>query len=213
MIVTIVLIGLAFFTVFLITRTVDRSSAVMFEPQHNSFDNLKNAITTRNGWIGTYWWNLAWENRIEISITMPAANPVEIDPQIPAGINCDLEVRVIDSAGTELQSNVNEIMSPCNVIFNAPAPGTGTFYIYYNNTAAERPAYRDVIPDTGNAPTYDIVAQDSSPKLKFCGHMQDMAMATGERLDCGIQNIIGTTRINYTINYTTLDFSFTGFLS
>lgn len=48
MVVTIVLIGLAFFTIFLLTRTVDRSAVVMFEPQSTHFDNLRNAIIQRN---------------------------------------------------------------------------------------------------------------------------------------------------------------------
>lgn len=50
MIVTIVLIGLAFFTMFLLTRTIDRSAVVMFEPHSTHFDNLRNAIIQRNAY-------------------------------------------------------------------------------------------------------------------------------------------------------------------
>jgi len=105
MIVTMVLIGLAFFTIFLLTRTVDRSSAVMFTERDSDFDNLKNAIVQRNSWAGS-----------------------------------------------------------------------GLF-------------------------------------AEFCSHMQNITMASGGKLECGPKNLFGAGKVNYSINYTTLDFSYTGFLN
>ena len=107
MIMTIVFIALAFFTIFLLIRTVDRSAVVMFEPQSTHFDNLRNAIILRNSY----------------------------------GISED----------------------------------------------------------------------------GFCAHMNDTMRAAQEKLECGIQNTYsvppGVIQTNYSINYTTTDFSFRGFLS
>lgn len=210
MVVTIVLIGISFFAMFLLVRTIDRSSVVMFEERQASFENLQNSIEQRNIWIGSYWGNLSWENRTVVNITGGIANPVIINPGIPSGTDCKKEVRVISSSGTEIDSNVSTENSPCDVIFSA---AVGAYSIYWNNPSAIAPAYRSTVSDTGTSPTYSTIRTEASPKYKLCRHLQDISMASGEKLDCAVQNIYSNTKINYTIEYKSFDFSFRGFLS
>lgn len=213
MIITIVLIGITFFTMFLLVRTVDRSSVVMFEQTQTGFENLRNSVIQRNTWMGSYWWNLNWENRSIIDIITGATNPIMIDPEIPEGINCNNEVRVTTSDGTELESNVNSELAPCNVIFNAPTPGTGIFYVYWNNPSATPPAYRGELPEVGNPPSAYTVLKEVSPKSNLCPHLVNISIVSERKLSCNITNIFSNTKVNYTVGYTTPGFSFSGFLN
>lgn len=214
MIITIVLVGLAFFSMYLMVRTVDRSSVVMFEQSELSgFESLHDAIVMRNAWVQSYWWDLNWDNRAEINVTSAdtTGNILMVDPNIPSGTNCNNEVRVTDAGGVELKSNINLINSPCNVVFLAPSK-TGTYYIYWNNPAATEPSYRVEIAAAGEVPSIYTVSKETSPKLKFCPHAAEIASAS-EKLDCEVQSLIGNNKINYKIDYSTPDASFSGYLS
>jgi len=208
MVITIVLIGISFFTIFLLIHTIDRSSVAMFEEKEASFENVQNSILQRNDWIRTYWWDLNWENRTVMLV--PTTLTAQVNPQIPPGFDCNKEVRVINSAGAEVPSNVNSVPSPCQVIFSAPA--TDTYSIYWNNPSATVPAYRGSVPPAGT-PTGSMVKQESSPKSKFCPHAQAISSASGEKLDCAVQGIIGSTKVNYSINYKSLEVSYQGNLN
>ncbi|MFH0868824.1 MAG: hypothetical protein V1839_01205 [archaeon] len=213
MIVTIVLIGLAFFTMFLLVRTADRNAVVMFEQPEAAanFENLQNAIIHRNSWMQDYWWNLNWENRAAINITEGAENPVMVNAGIPGGTNCNGEVRVVNSTGAELKSNVNSEQSPCNVIFTADT--TGIYYVYWNNPEAVAPSYRVEVQSEGNVPARYNILGEVSPKSKFCPNFENISLAAEAQLDCGIQSIINNKKVNYKIDYASTDFSFSGYLS
>jgi len=216
MVVTIVLIGIAFFSMYLLVRTVDRNSAMMFEqPDTTNFENLHDAVIQRNAWIQSYWWNLNWENRAVVNVTSAdtLGDALMVNPNIQSGIDCRKEIRVIDSAGAELKSNANSEQSPCSVVFIAPSK-TGAYYIYWNNPAATEPSYRAEVAAAGEVPSAYTISAETSPAPKFCPHAEDIVPASaGGKLDCSIQNLIGNNKINYAIDYQTLGFSFSGYLS
>ena len=201
MIVSIVLISIFFFLIMILINTIDKSSVVLFaKDSPEDFENIKNAISQRNNWVGSYWWNLSWENRTLISITVaPLLNIARVDR----------EVRVINSAGIELDSNVTSENSPCETLFSSAI--VGNYSIYWNNPSATTPSYRGNVV-SGNAPTYSTIRQETSPKFRFCRHLQSIVPSSGVKIGCAVQDFTNT-RINYTVNYASLDFMFSGILS
>lgn len=209
MIVTIVLVSITFFVMFALIRSIDRSSIVFFtRDSPEDFENLQNAIAKRNSWTGSYWGDLNWEERAVIEVTGSIVNPVQVNPGILPGFNCNNEVRVLNSAGIEIASNVNLIASPCEVIFEATTPGR--YDIYWNNPSATPPLYRSSLPPFGNPPAFTIVRKETSPKSKFCPHLKQVNPISGANLNCEVASLIGNTKAKYNLDFNSLTFKFKG---
>jgi len=200
--ITLVFVATSLFIVLMFTQFVEFGSLTLTEPQAD-FGNLQNAIAQRNAWLPTYWFDLRWRTRTIVNITGNVTNPVEIDANIIG--DCDNTVRVFNKSGLqfiEIQSNVTNASSPCNVVFNAVP---GRYEIYWNSTVS--------IPNknisSGNTPTYTKTVQQV-PQEGICSYYNNILPKRGVSFGC-----IGTAGINtynYSVNFTSTDFTFSGTL-
>ena len=200
--ITLVFVATSLFLVLMFTHFVEFGSLTLTKPEAD-FNNLQNAVTQRNSWLPTYWFDLRWRTKTIISITGNVTNPVEVNANIVG--DCDNTVRVFTKSGlqfTEIASNVTNASSPCNVVFNA-APGV--YEIYWNSTTS--------IPNknigSGNTPTYTKTVQQM-PQEGVCSHLSNILAKKSVLLQCSAS--AGTNTYNYSINYTSPDFVFSGTL-
>ena len=205
MLVATILITISLFIIYTYIRSADTSSIIFFEPtSKEQFVNLHTSIADRNAWLSNYWWNLNWQNRSTISISGTIVNPVQVDPLIPVGYDCN-QVRVVDSNNIEVPSSITVATAPCYAVFNAAA---GIYNVYWNNPSAIAPKTIGAGTLTGN-----LIREESAPTQLFCPHITDMYKKAGVDINCSVQNIFSNNQVNYSINFQSLDISFDGFLS
>ncbi len=133
------------------------------------------------------WWNPNWLSRVSVNLTETAgvdrvSEPTDVHVTFESGTCTDpvKEVRVVYLDGatwTEVPSQVYNVTTAggyaksANVVFlaNVPAYSTTTYYIYYNNPAAEAPTYDGLRLHTEEAgDTYNVTAvKDGVEKIYF----------------------------------------------
>ncbi len=189
--------------------TVEKASIYLFEAgTDHDFRNIVTSITEKNDQIeGDGWWNTSWKIRKLVSISAVAGNPTEINLSISSAdiASCEKEIRVINSTG-EIDSDVTADTG-CNVTFTI---ATGNYYMYYNNSAASKPAYRNTVSGNEGA-TYSVAGREYIGEL--CTHLETIYLQKGIYLNCTESETGDWSRLNYTIDFKSKEFEFYGYIN
>jgi len=199
-IITLVFVAASLIILLMFTQFAEFGPLSVKNPKLG-FENVQNSISQRNTWLTTYWFDLDWKTKTTIEISGGYINPVEVDADITTG--CD-SVRVFQKSSnslTEIASNVTAI--GCNVTFNAPS--AGIYDIFWNGTNMGKSN------SDGNeiTPVSKTVVQ--VPQEGVCNHFSSTLPKKDVLFQCSATP--GTNTYNYSINYRSTDFTFSGNLS
>lgn len=207
-IITLVFVAISLALLLMLVHFVDFGPLTIIKP-HTEFTNLQNAIEQRNAWLPTYWYNLNWKSKAIVNITVGNLTPAEITSAITdVSINCKNEVKVFNKSGdsfVEVSRNVTSITAPCNVTFNA---AVGVYEIYYNNSAASE--NNQVVASPGNTTSFTKSVVQVPPE-GICSHFNTTLPRKNILLQCNATT--NTNTYNYSINYSSTDFEFSGSLA
>jgi hypothetical protein len=206
--IALLLLALAMFVMFSFFRTTDTAAVTMFKK--SSFidiKNIQNAISDKNTWLNeSDWWNASWAYRIEVRNT-DAQTPAEINISIPAGhiSDCDKEIRVVNASGL-VESNVSSVAPPCNITFNTCAGCD--YFIYYGNPDAVAPTR--TVANSGTL-IYPTIITEGVGDL--CEHFEYIYPIQGIDIECDVINSYNNgQKANYSINFTSTDLQFKGYI-
>ena len=205
--IALLLLALSMFVLFSFFRTTDTASVTLF--RKSSFIELKNiqsSIMRKNDWLADNWWNTSWAYRKRAINTNQQAL-AEINISIPSNhiSNCDNEIRVVNSSGL-VDSNVSSINPPCNITFETCS--NCDYEIYYGNPNAVAPAR--TADNSGNVISPTISKEEVS---NLCEHFEYIYPIQGIDLECDIESVFASyKRAKYSINFTSTDLKFEGYI-
>jgi hypothetical protein len=204
-IITLVFVAASLIILLMFTQFAEFGPLSVKNPKHG-FENVQNSISQRNTWLATYWLDLRWQTKTVVMITGTPTNPVQINADIVG--DCANTVRVASKSGSQLNeipSQVNATAAPCDVVFNTVS-GINTYEIYWNSTAT--------IPaktiGAGTVPSYTKTIEQV-PQEGICSHFSSTLPKKDVLFQCSATP--GTNAYNYSINYRSTDFTFSGNLS
>jgi hypothetical protein len=201
-IITLVFVAASLIILLMFTQFAEFGPLSVKNPKLG-FENVQNSISQRNTWLATYWLDLRWQTKTVINITGTPTNPVQINANIVG--NCIDTVRVASKSDSQLNEIPSQVTALCDVVFNTVA-GINTYEIYWNSTAT--------IPTKtigiGTPPSYTKIIEQV-PQEGICSHYSSIMPKKDVLFQCSA--IPGTNNYNYTIDYTSPDFSFSGNLN
>lgn len=226
-VISLVLILISMVSIYTYVRSADAAS--VFSLEKNSMLDLINiidAVKMRNERYLAQtppWWNSAWAYRELITITTAVDNPpetrtIEFNPQVPTTklitSSCSQELRLTNTVAspTELESNVSAAALPCNItrteVLDCGAPGctaTLRYYVYYGNSGAQTPSYRNTVQGTETGATLGTEEKETA----LCDHFESIYPKTGAAIACDITGYVGN-KTNVTVYYSSTNLKFNG---
>lgn len=206
--IALLLLALSMFVLFSFFRTTDTASVTMFKK--SSFidiKNIQNAIGEKNTWMNeSAWWNASWAYRKSIVGTSKQAL-AEVNISIPSDhiSNCDKEIRVVNASGI-VDSNVSSSTYPCNITFQTCS--SCNYFIYYGNPDAVAPTR--TVANSGTL-IYPTIITEGVGDL--CEHFEYIYPIQGIELECNVVNSYNNgQKANYSINFTSTDLQFEGYI-
>lgn len=209
--VTLLLLALSMFVLFSFFRTTDISSVTLFTTsEYTDFKNIHNAIIKKNTWMAENdWWNASWPYRKTMT-AVGAGAPVEILITFPEEhMSYCNETRIINDSDTSTYVIYNTSGTPptCSYYFNANV--VDTFKVYYGNGTDRKPTLNNL--KTGVAGIAFIMGREETSNL--CEHFEYVYSKQGVDLECDIENTFANNQKgNYSINFTSLDLEFRGYI-
>ncbi|MCX6775072.1 MAG: hypothetical protein NTY99_03215 [DPANN group archaeon] len=204
-IITLVFVAASLIILLMFTQFAEFGPLSVKNPKLG-FENVQNSISQRNAWLATYWLDLRWQTKTVVTITGTPTNPVQINANIIG--DCINTVRVGSKSGSQLNeipSQVTAAVAPCDVVFST-IPGINTYEIYWNSTATVPTKTIGI----GTPPSYTkTLAQ--VPQEGICSYYSSTLPKKDVLFQCSATP--GTNTYNYSINYRSTDFTFSGNLS
>jgi len=187
-------------TLFAFTLFVEYGPRTLPAQSSADFENLQNAISQRNIWLPTYWYDLNCKNKTVATIPLGYTNPVEFD----AGITpCIQPIHVFKLSGTTRTEITTEYItaSGCNVTFNAT--GAALYEVYWNC-----PTYPGVWPALDGVEISPLKYLAEAPAEGICSHFSKLLPKKNIAFNCSAIN--NTNTYNYSVSFTATDFAYNG---
>lgn len=175
----------------------EQAYSVIYNPidSESDFETLVNA-TVEDGNLVLDWWNYSWGKRREINITNGQnSNLTNYTVDLPLDFgnsaeNCSREIRVTDSLGNEMPSQVfgevyQEKCQEARVLFEVSIENgsTETYYVYYNNSYAQYPGYPEDSPGLAAGSGYFQITGDYYVEYTGGGTSADVGYPLSQATD------------------------------